>query len=312
MTRKSRNNGHGNGKMALPPTTTEIDKAETALNSKFPFAIDETRLDFLQRFESLKPQLNSYVLICGIRSRIGDTSVNLLPEEEILDLPSDMGFFRRFFGRGTALNEFIELQGMACRLDAKAISTAAATAIQLGRTFYKPGLETTSENQRLINLLRAITVMLARIMAKISSRSEAYLHLERARLRRDYKHHKAFRAVLTLTIEFDRNIRKLTKLDQLKDLQDNQVLIDELTTNIQLYYGMLIRACTELELSINDQDYPESALLQDSMLEAAFLAHRQLEKERQARVLIEDTMQGALEILDEGAAFDEELERKKA
>lgn len=312
MTRRGGSNGKSNSRKSTAgnsDTTGGLVLAEPALTDKLPFAIDESRFDFLKRFQALKPELNSYVLICGIRSRIGDVSVNILPESEIIDLPTDTGFFKRFFGKGHALNDFLELQGMASRADARAISSAATTAIQLGNAIYhRDSLD--YEKSHLINLLRSITIMLARLMAKFSSKSEAFLHLERSRLRKDYRHRKQYKAVLTLAIEFDRCITKLTKLDELKDLQDSRNLIEQLLANIQMYHVLLVRICTELELAIGDSSYPDHPQIQDALLDTAFVTHLQLEKERAQTALMEETLQGAMEVLDYAAAFDEKLAGK--
>ncbi len=228
----------------------QLSPVEKQIAEKFNISVGPDRFDFLNRFPLVRKSLDTYVTICAIRLKVTDTSEDLLPDDEVMDLPHNDAFLRTYFG-GSRFQDFNKLVKAADRVSRRVATISAAAAIRGTQIIQHGGLSGDSKaTERLVSAYQAFVVILFNLILFINRRGESNLKAERGRIKNQYIHHHIYKDILGLLIDLDARSHGLVTMQNGNDHGTFAVMIEDLGKQAQQVHSKILEACVAQEIII--------------------------------------------------------------
>lgn len=272
--------------MAKKPLSTApaLSESNKKIADQFKIPTGPDRFNFLDRFPLVRQGLDTYVTICAIREKITDTSDDLLPEQEVINLPHNDAFLRAYFGKARFSN-FRSLVNAADRVSRRVATLSAAAAIRGGQIIQEGSLSGDSKaRERLLSAYQSLIVILFNLILFINRRGELSLKAERKRIKEEYVHQPIFKDILGLLISFDSRSHALVTMLNGNEHGAFTDLITDLGRQAQQVHAKILEACVALEISLyNDLagNSQSSDGFNQRVISIAFETQRLLDQQKQ-------------------------------
>lgn len=276
-----------------------LSDAEKQIADKFNIPVGPNRYSFLDRFPLVRKGLDTYVTICAIRLKVTDLSDDLLPEDEVINLPGNEAFLRTYFGKDR-FADFKQLVRAADRVSRRVATMSAAAAIRGSQIIHTGQLGGDSKaRERLISAYQTFVIILFNLILFINRRGELNLKEERARIKNEYVHQPIYKDILSLLISFDSRSHALNTMLNGNDHGTFTDLIEELGMQAQQVHAKILEACVALEITIHNCLTDDSRVTDDfnrRIISVALDTQEMLDKQRPPDPTI--PLQAASEIVE--------------
>lgn len=228
----------------------QLSPVEKQIADKFNISVGPDRFDFLNRFPLVRKGLDTYVTICAIRLKVTETSADLLPDEEVMELPHNDVFLRTYFGE-SRFQDFNKLVKAADRVSRRVATISAAAVIRGTQIIQHGGLSGDSKaRERLVSAYQAFIVILFNLILFINRRGESNLKAERNRIKDQYIHHHIYKDILGLLIDLDARSHGLVTMQNGNDHGTFTAMIEDLGKQAQQVHAKILEACVAQEIII--------------------------------------------------------------